>query len=251
LGVSVFAVLLAAGLVWALAATKPSEVNPGYLRSTLLVVLGLLVLAVLSGWSEWSIASKGLAIASCVGTYVAFFAWQIERETAARGLVWGLAAILGGLILVTAGGGKAANGWAIANAMAAAGLLGVSMGAMLLGHYYLTAPWMSLTPLRRLIIGIFLAGGLRAMVTGAAVAVYLQSPPENSYLSGPADWGLYVMLRWVMGIGGPIVLSVLVWKTIQLKATQAATGILYVVVLLVLIGEATGVALDRLAGAPL
>ena len=146
---------------------------------------------------------------------------------------------------------EGSSGWAIANAAAAAGLLGVSMGAMLLGHYYLTAPWMSLAPLRRLIAGIFVASVVRAAVTGGAVAMYLQTPPESPYLSGPADWGLYVMLRWVMGIGGPIVLSVLVWKTVQLKATQAATGILYVVVLLVLIGEATGVALDRLAGAPL
>jgi hypothetical protein len=49
-----------------------------------------------------------------------------------------------------------------------------------------------------------------------------------------------------MGIGGPAILMVMAWKTLKLRHTQAATGILYVVVIMVFIGEATGVAFQSL-----
>ena len=61
---------------------------------------------------------------------------------------------------------------------------------------------------------------------------------------------MYVGLRWVVGIGGPLVLAFLTLRTLESKATQAATGILYVVVIVTFIGEATGMMLSLGGGVP-
>lgn len=123
--------------------------------------------------------------------------------------------------------------------------MGVSMCAMLLGHYYLTAPWMSLRPLYQMLVGILLASVVRL-----GFALF---EPNGFYSAGAAsaavvgsvshvEWWFYLVLRWIMGIAAPILLSIMAWQTLRLRHTQAATGILYVVVIMTFIGEATGIA---------
>jgi hypothetical protein len=48
---------------------------------------------------------------------------------------------------------------------------------------------------------------------------------------------LMLSMRWGMGFAGPAVAAVLAWKTVQIRSTQSATGILYVALALVLFGE--------------
>jgi hypothetical protein len=40
-----------------------------------------------------------------------------------------------------------------------------------------------------------------------------------------------------MGFAGPALATILAWKTVQIRSTQSATGILYVALALVLFGE--------------
>ncbi len=72
-----------------------------------------------------------------------------------------------------------------------------------------------------------------------------------------AEWGfagfgvgLAVLRRGALGVGfvGPLVATVLAWKTVQIRSTQSATGILYIAMTLVLFGELTGLILSRGGG---
>jgi len=60
---------------------------------------------------------------------------------------------------------------------------------------------------------------------------------------------IWVLLRWVVGFLGPIVLSWMAWQSAKIRSTQSATGILYVVVIFSFLGELTSqLLLTRPAG---
>jgi hypothetical protein len=154
--VCLFATCLSAGMAWTMTILPNREVNPGYYRSSILVILGLVVLALLAIWSEANWIARSLLIAVAVLVYLGSIAWQLQQAFVGKLLLAGMSVVLlGSLWEQTFTGGSDPQAWILfGNAIAAAALLGVSMSAMLLGHYYLTAPWMTLTPLYRLLVGI-------------------------------------------------------------------------------------------------
>jgi hypothetical protein len=50
---------------------------------------------------------------------------------------------------------------------------------------------------------------------------------------------LWLGLRWMAGLVGPAILGWMAWNCARVRSTQSATGILYVVVIFVFIGELT------------
>jgi hypothetical protein len=58
-----------------------------------------------------------------------------------------------------------------------------------------------------------------------------------------AQW-LMVGLRWAAGIVGVAILTWMAWQTLKIPNTQSATGILYVAVITVFIGELCGLLLS-------
>ena len=112
-------------------------------------------------------------------------------------------------------------------------LLGMTMAAMLLGHWYLNTPTMELAPLRRLIL---------AMGRGR------RSSRQSSLRSGSgANWSTQQdistpvvavsLLRWSFGLVGVAALAWMAWETLKIPNTQSATGILYVAVIGTFVGE--------------
>lgn len=244
---------LGAGLAWTLAITPASQVNPGYFRSSLLVVLGLIVTACLAGRTTLAPTSFWILVAAGVFSYLTFAVWMMERIDLGKRMIWALSAGL--LVVIGIESAARQPGFAplaIADSVAGTCLLGTSLGAMLLGHYYLTAPWMSLDPLYRLNFGIVYACGFRLVVAivGLGIWRFTTSLDAPITITTP-DWLLYGVFRWGVGIFGPALLALMVRQTLHYKNTQAATGILYVVVIFALIGEAAGISLDRIAGVPL
>ena len=127
--------------------------------------------------------------------------------------------------------GTNAATWNIANELTSAALLGTATTAMLMGHSYLIAPGMSLSPLLRLLGGLAASLLARALMSGLGL-----------WTSGIAfgklnDVTMIVPLRWGMGIVLPLVLTIMAWQTARIRSTQSATGILYVVVIFCFIGE--------------
>jgi len=77
---------------------------------------------------------------------------------------------------------------------------------------------------------------------------------EEARLVASGLWsadGIFVWMRLLFGIAGPFSLVWFIWKTVEIRSTQSATGILYVQLFLVLSGELLATYLGVAAGFPL
>ncbi|HEY6565604.1 MAG TPA: hypothetical protein VIY86_14035 [Pirellulaceae bacterium] len=121
-------------------------------------------------------------------------------------------------------------------------VLGWTTTSMLLGHWYLNAPGMQLGPLQRLIGGVVFAIALRTCYEwmGGAGMIFWST-------GSPAFLALGV-LRWLAGILGTFVMAILAWRTLRIPNTQSATGILYVAVMFVFVGELASLILSTRSG---
>ena len=131
--------------------------------------------------------------------------------------------------------------WAGPSMALSAGILMGSVSiAMLLGHWYLVIPGLPMSHLRR--FTFFMAGciGLR-MASGM---ISLASSHSSPALEGASAWsvaggmaGFYFWQRIGIGLLAPAILAWLVYRTIRIGSTQSATGLLYVMMIFVLVGE--------------
>ena len=115
-------------------------------------------------------------------------------------------------------------------------LLGAGTLAMLLGHTYLTQPTLSIVPLMffsRIFMGLVFAEGGFALLNLLFAARLVQV--QNAIMLNSFE-GLYLWIRIVTGIIGPMILAPMIIKTVQERATMSATGLLYIAMLMVIIG---------------
>ncbi len=117
-------------------------------------------------------------------------------------------------------------------------LLGAATAAMLLGHRYLTDTGMPIAPLRRL-TQIYLASVIaRAVwVIGASVPVWSSSfHPKGEY-----TW-FWLMICVRLGVGVLVtgIFAWMVWDCVRRRATQSATALFYLSMILVFLGELAG-----------
>jgi protein NrfD len=133
-------------------------------------------------------------------------------------------------------------------------LLGAAAGAMILGHWYLVVLDLPISALRRLTVLLAVGLVLRSLV----VAIVLLGPAhaglESLQLVARGLWspdGIFIWMRLLFGIAGPISLIWFIWKTVEIRSTQSATGILYVQLFLVMSGELLAKYLRVAAGLPL
>jgi hypothetical protein len=224
-----FALRLAAGLVMALVILADREVHPRFYRIHWLIVLGLSGAAGVFAWDRAPEAfwlPFGLALATSAA---GFWCWAVEELKVAR---WPVL-IVGLITLFASLATKHFQTTRFADDLTAAAVLGLATTAMLMGHWYLIAPTMSLAPLLRLIRWMFVALGVRALVAGIELGL--------TSTTGELDktaW-LWLALRWSAGLVGPAILGWMAWQSARIRSTQSATGILYVVVIFVFIGELT------------
>jgi hypothetical protein len=59
---------------------------------------------------------------------------------------------------------------------------------------------------------------------------------------------MFLAARWGMGFVGSAIATFMTWKTVQIRSTQSATGILYIAMIFVLFGELTSMILAGRAG---
>jgi hypothetical protein len=134
-----------------------------------------------------------------------------------------------------------------------AALGGLFFGAVLLvmnrGHWYLVSRSL---PFRLLARGAALFASLAAARTITLAAAMIVNPASEgleSLLSLEKD-ALFFLFRVAWGILGPLALSFFIWKTADMKSNQAATGLLYVALVFVLIGELLSSYLTVVTGFP-
>ena len=174
-------------------------------------------------------------VAAAVASYVGSACWLYEATRAGATALWGVAAC--SLL-----GAWAGVGWSIAQCISATTsglLLGLTMAAMLLGHWYLNSPGMVLAPLRRLLVFMGISVLLDSIVSGVGIAAHI-----NQSSASVPGWWLFIMLRWLFGLVGVAALAAMAWQTLKIPNTQSATGILYVAVIGTFVGELTALLLS-------
>jgi len=127
-----------------------------------------------------------------------------------------------------------------ANHLAATGLLGSGMLTMVFGHWYLVVPNLSIDPLR-LLTKVYLATiGIRVLaVVLSLVVLEIEQGPGLAAVASEllVRQGLFFWPRIIFGVGIPLVLGAMIWSTVEIRHTQAATGLLYLAVVTLLFGE--------------
>ena len=235
---AIFCLRLACGLIAALLMLSPTQVPPRFFRVQYLTALALLAVAIfflrdLADVRLWTLLAVSMLLA-----FAGSIVWHLDGHPGQRILlIMANVALLGTLLAGgLAGRGDKDTPWVAADDVLSAAVLGAATSAMLMGHAYLIAPAMSLSPLYRLLgalgaillVRIILAGLGLYWWTGRHAAGTLET-----------EMVLWLGVRWIIGLVGPLVLGWLAWETARIRSTQSATGILYVVVILGFLGELT------------
>lgn len=126
--------------------------------------------------------------------------------------------------------------WTVAGGLLGGLFFGAVLLTMNLGHWYLVSRSL---PFRLLARGATLFAALaaaRALFLGIALAANPRPEGLEALLSLDRD-ALFFLFRVLWGVVGPLALSYFIWHTARMRSNQAATGLLYVALLFVLIGE--------------
>jgi hypothetical protein len=120
--------------------------------------------------------------------------------------------------------------------------LGAVASGMLLGHWYLIDLGLSIEPMRRL-FRYFVATLLLHVAVLAATILVLSAGPSAATTAIAALWRDHTALlaaRVVLGPLAALALGFLIHRTLQIPQTMAATGLFYIAILFVLVGELLG-----------
>jgi hypothetical protein len=229
------------------------RVRPGFWRTHFLVALGLSTLATL--WVRDLVPTALLTLLIIAGMliFLGSLSWSLEKIPAGQTLVvLSSLALLGCLVWLgriessAVPAGKFSpygppRHLTFLGDLSGAALLGAALTAMLLGHFYLISPTLSIRPLLRLILTLALAVIARLLVEGTAVWLWLDRWPLSA---AGTEGQLWLFVRWLVGLGATLVFCWMAWQTARIRSTQSATGILYVVVICCFVGELTGLLLQ-------
>lgn len=236
-----FLLRLTFGLAVGMAITSPRLVSSGYYRNHLYVTLGLATLAALVSMAQSPLVAA-LAAVAAVLSYIGSVCWLYEANRAGTVVLWLVAACS----LVAACIGERPDMLRIVAVVTSGLVLGLTLAAMLLGHWYLNSPGMELEPLRRLLRWMAWAVVAQIVVCSVGLARQIGYGGDVS-----ASWLLFVLLRWSFGLVGVLAMVWMAWQTLKIPNTQSATGILYVAVIGVFVGELTGLLLSAESVYPL
>lgn len=199
--------------------------------------------------TKWQMAMYALTFAGILGQlgFVQVAKRDIQRAFA---LVAFIAAVAVGFLILPR---YSTSPDLLVNASTAIALAGIAamtgliLMDMLLGHAYLTASKMTMKPFARLNMSVAIVALLR-LFTSTAGIYFLNSLHPVRMLWGVH--GLLMLTRWLVGLAVPFVFLYMAHDCIKRRATQSATGILYVCGVLIFIGEMIALPLVRDTGLP-
>jgi hypothetical protein len=264
-----FLLALAAGSLSTLFAIPEGDLGRGYFQMNALVVLGLLALAVavyalhpLAPFGPapgWGGAGLAAGVAGAMLYYAAIWneSWRLGRLAAALALAGcGAALLAAGPVLVPALTPlPQRQPLLLAALVSSALLLGWSLIAMLLGHWYLVAPKLAFRHLSAFcwaVLGTVLlrCAALAATLLAAARVDALVEPHPLRVVASFAGQGMFFWFRLLWGLAIPLALAAMALHCARQRSNQSATGILYVLVVGTFIGEITALYLAVTTGVP-
>ncbi|MBV8878533.1 MAG: hypothetical protein JO332_01085 [Planctomycetaceae bacterium] len=241
---SVFLHLFAMGTGATLIAVPYRQIGKYYFSFHSTMLLVLVAVAVLVG-QPWTLLGQGTAYMKVVAGLALLFALLIlaqnvvvraaQAELRVDALILPVSA--GAVFIIMASFGWTAYGTGAAllltlHLLSAAMVLGTSMVAMSTGHWYLANAQLSFDILIRLCRLFVLSIGIKA----AIVAIYAFWRFED-YWRLEDFYKLVMGVRIAAGIVLAVALALMSLSCAKRHANQSATGILYVAVVFVLIGE--------------
>jgi len=253
---------LAVGGMFALAIPPFFKIERGFYKSTACVYLASALMTTVGlgmlGWragANLTPSSTSLAIVCAIWVvFCTVFAlyvvtlWgengALRARTFSLGLLCGFIAVSALVMLLKpAPFGAVADVAYIITALTSSLALGLVSGAMMFGHWYLIDLGMDVDYLRSFIrlIGIVLIADIIAMALALLVLALFGGSAAASAI---ADlFGDHLMLWSMRMIFGPIaslILTWMCWQTLKIPQTMAATGLLYIALMSVVVGEMLG-----------
>lgn len=262
--VALFVLKLVAGIVLMWLLMPRRDVTDGFFRIQMLVVLGLSVLLVLTLETATLTGSgssaspdeirqsagvlkllKGMSLASAIVAYLGHIFWKLGRRTPGRIAIFALAALtIGSLGIHAVRMAKLVPDWhQLASEFSSAAVLGATLTGMLLGHWYLTTPTMSIQPLSWFTKALFFAGLARLAATALTLAKIGWSSTDTTYT-------LWLAVRIIGSILVPLATAFFVARILKYRNTQSATGVLFAALILVFMGEMSATLLERTLHVP-
>jgi uncharacterized membrane protein YiaA len=266
----IFFYQVALGGLFAIAATPFHELDRAFYKSTggVLFVIALLGLAGQSPFYWQAVTTKfTIATAAQVFFHAAFvlcFAaylvslWTDRQYLRARSFSSAILTGLAGLILIALNYCNAPLFsleivfYVIAFFLSALLLGSVTVG-MLIGHWYLIDTGQSIDPFVRIykffVVALLFQSGFLLI---SALGIYFAGTP-SSVASLKMLWTKNSTLlgtRIVIGQAAPLVLSWMIWRTLKIPHTMAATGLFYIALLGVFVGEILGRQILTLSSLP-
>lgn len=243
----------------------PERAGAKYFKLCSAIAAFMLTAGVYLAWRRFGLQGGALApggaeyasVLACAAAALGFcilynravhFGWR-----RAQGAFLGLG-LLAGLLGVIAGAAPGRRLLIGATDLTSILLLGAAASAMILGHFYLVVIDLPIQALRRLSVLLIVALALRAIVVGILLAGPAAVGLDDARQVALGLWspdGVFVWMRVLFGIVGPFSLIWFIWKTVEIRSTQSATGILYVQLFLVMSGELLAKYLRVAAGLPL
>jgi hypothetical protein len=258
-----FALRLLCGISLTWLMLPRSQITPGFFRIQSLLALALGALAAITlGTSVFGpsgqtpllplFAARGGCLVAAGLAYLSSILWTLGRRRAGTVCLFAVALISAGTLLAgflpreTLGTGL--TFLSIFSELATSLTIGGATVGMLLGHWYLTSPTMSIAPLSTANVCFASAAGLRLLISAIGLAVGWQSLTDGGLGGTPLMW---LVLRWLAGIVAPLLLALMVWRILRYRNTQAATGVLFVGVIVTFIGELSATLVSRELHLPL
>ncbi len=181
-------------------------------------IIAFLALAILYGWfvmrgNRSSSLRVGVLAAAGGLICLGLLAYQVSPPT------WGFVGVLLSLLV---------------GALA----LGLVNQAMILGHWYLVSPKLPGQPIQELTFVLVAVLAIQAILLIVNAAIPARELPESTALlagglsSNPAFW-----LRVGVGLLFPLALAYMAWRSTLERAMMSATGLLYIAVGAVFVGE--------------
>jgi hypothetical protein len=179
-----------------------------------------------------------IAVASALLLGLYALAAQADRAHAARPVlaVGSLNALAGLVAVALAAPRPRGDAWTAAGAVLGGLFFGSVLLTMNLGHWYLVSRSLPFRLLARGAALFAVLAAARALLLALACVAGGSREGLSSLLSLERD-ALFFLFRVLWGIVGPLALSYFIWKTADMRSNQAATGLLYVALVFVLIGE--------------
>ncbi len=253
---------LAVGGMFALAIPPFFKIERGFYKSTACVYLASALMATVGlgmlAWratgnhvpgpeSLWIVCAIWVVFCLLFAVYVVTL-WTdlalLRARAFSLGLLAGLIAVAASVLLLK----PEAFGWIasvayVITAVTSAMVLGLVSGAMMFGHWYLIDLGMDVEYLRSFIrvIAIALVADLVAMAIALVVLAIFGGHGATIAIADLFENHLTLFLmRMVLGPVASIVLAWMCWQTLKIPQTMAATGLLYIALMSVVVGEMLG-----------